>query len=1189
MRVIAKVVLLSITLWIVMSSHAQSVIQNDAIEVTSYELQSQKRVGRFDFEYTYNVTFTNTGETLAGVQGLVISNNPSVTLISGQVDIGDMAANAQFTATIGIQHSRRARFLQSDLEWTFSAEVANQAPTITLVGDNPLFIQVGEQYTDLGANAVDLEDGALSVVIDDSNVDTSEIGEYFVSFNAVDSQGASAETVFRTVFVEQAPIQTTRKIVVHKVGQGQIISSLPNRVSCFDNNICEVLISQGESIDLEAIPDADFSFDGFRSCELTSGDICTLTYDSGRSVIASFVQELVLEDNVVQLNEQQIGFLQNYTQGTNELVFSSFVDSTGFEVGNILVADDYTDFPNDIVVFAERIVDIQTDADGTLRLRVVPATLDDVIKVGSFTQAEIEARIGNSTPSIQSITAVMPSGERLVMTNQQTCLAEPSNIGDNGVLNKAKFTITVFDNNTPEPNDDVCMVLTITLDGSPFLSLGFERFAINEVIFTYNVELEAKVEFIVNVGLKIDEIDAPDFFVANFPCYPATLGICLLPIFTFNPTASFDIGTAITADGTFILNGKGGIHYLDGVTRGIFDIEPGVRSDVGNFSGINARVQGGLEAKFATLLNAFVGPEIGLSSYVALNSDINLSPTCPVNFYTEVGLKATAGGRINFIDIGFEITLAEWKKLFELDEACTSQTPPGRPNIVTLSNNGTNIRLDWEDNDNVFNDRTYSVFRTTPSSRTLVDDGLSANFYIDPIISSSLEYCYIVVVTNTAGLSAESPEECVSFIPPDNTPPSTPFNLQVTSQDSITFTLSWDASFDASTSVSYSLYETNLGTGEIFYISNTSETQIDVTPNRTGETCYFIIASDNDGNLSSSSEIKCVDALLEPIPEPAREIFSDNFDRPDSTDIGNGWTKLIGGSGIELVDGAVRVNVISEDNLPPSGIYRFVDYVGDITLKGKIFETNGFRGLSNRYLAAIGILGGGTPSSGYHVVFTRSDRNFNNSEVQLFDSGTLVQRVPSSFQFGSDITFEVTFREDGAVSGIVSGNTQQFEFDFAPRSVESSGDYIYFEATKPDVRRTSTYRFHGLDEFSVIGVPKEVVLNLDANGKDIWTTSVFSLDGTENNSPGGGRNDEYLRVGGWGDKYHSLIQFNLEGLPLEVSSAEIELYVNTSLDPRFTPVGMLLDVVNEDWDWRESGTGRDRERLWWADRPSTSQ
>jgi pimeloyl-ACP methyl ester carboxylesterase len=332
-----------------------------------------------------------------------------------------------------------------------------------------------------------------------------------------------------------------------------------------------------------------------------------------------------------------------------------------------------------------------------------------------------------------------------------------------------------------------------------------------------------------------------------------------------------------------------------------------------------------------------------------------------------------------------------------------------------------------------------------------------------------------------------------------------------------------------------------------------------------------------------------IDLNNKPIPDPAREIFSDNFERPDSSDIGNGWTKLIGGSGIELVDGAVRVNVISGENLPPSGIYRFVDYVGDVTLKGKIFETNGFSGLSNRYLAAIGILGDGTPSSGYHIVFTRSDRNYNNSEVQLFDSGTLVQRVPSSFQFGSDITFEVTFREDGAVSGKVSGNTQQFEFDFAPRSVESSGDYIYFEAIKPDVRRTSTYRFHGLDEFSVIGVSKEVVLNLDSNGKDIWTTSVFSVDGTGNNFPGGGRNDEYLQVGGWGDRYHSLIQFNLEGLPTAVSSARIELYVNSSLDSRFTPIGMLLDVVNEDWDWREGGTGRDRERLWWADRPSSSQ
>jgi hypothetical protein len=866
MRAIAKVVLLSITLWIVISSHghAQSVIQTDAVGVTSYELQSQKRVGRFDFEYTYNVTFTNTGETLAGVQGLVISNNPSVTLLTGQADIGDMAASSQVTATIGIQHSRRARFSQSNLEWTFTAEVANQAPTITLIGDNPLFIQVGEQYTDPGANGLDAEDGVLPVEIDDSAVNTADAGEYLVSFNVTDSNGLAAETVFRTVIVEQSEVQVTNRILIHKVGKGELIAAQPEKITCFDNNICEVFLSQGESIDLEAIAESGFTFDGYRSCEQSSGNMCTLTYDSGKAVIASFVQELVLEDNVIQLNEQQIALLQNYTQGTNELVFSSFVDSTGFDVGNILVADYYTNFPNDIVVFAERIVDIKIDTDGTLRLRVVPATLDDVVKVGSFTQADIEARIGGAAaPSVQSLVAVMPSGERIPMTRQKSASIESSNPNNIRVLDEAVYTVTVFDNNTLDENDDIVIVFTLTVDGAPFLGLGFDRFSINEVIFTYEVELDVNVAFIAKAGFNIDSFEKPEYFSLDLPCYPVSLGICLFPVFKFNPTASFDIGTALSASGTLNLIGTGGIHYLDGKTTPIFNLEPSMSSNLEPLSGIKARVQGGLKATFATFLNGIVGPEIGVEPYVALNSDITLSPTCPVNVYSEVGLKATAGGRINFINVGFEITLAEWKKLFELDEACTVPTQPGKPNIVTLVNNGTNIRLSWEDFDNSFTDVTYSVFRTTDSSRTLLNDGLLGSSYIDPIVFSSLEYCYIVVATNSAGLSAESREKCAAFVGGNFIPPTMPSNFAVDTQDNVTFRFSWDPStddIDDSASISYSLFESDINTGQIYFLQNTQDTSISIVPNRNAQSCYFVVAIDSDANSSGATDAICIDS-----------------------------------------------------------------------------------------------------------------------------------------------------------------------------------------------------------------------------------------------------------------------------------------------------------------------------------------
>lgn len=50
------------------------------------------------------------------------------------------------------------------------------------------------------------------------------------------------------------------------------------------------------------------------------------------------------------------------------------------------------------------------------------------------------------------------------------------------------------------------------------------------------------------------------------------------------------------------------------------------------------------------------------------------------------------------------------------------------------------------------------------------------------------------------------------------------------------------------------------------------------------------------------------------------------------------------------------------------------------------------------------------------------------------------------------------------------------------------------------------------------------------SGKDIWTRSVFSY-APGGAGPGGGLNNFEGVVGGWGDFYHSLIEFNLQGMP----------------------------------------------------------
>jgi WD40 repeat protein/tRNA A-37 threonylcarbamoyl transferase component Bud32 len=124
--------------------------------------------------------------------------------------------------------------------------------------------------------------------------------------------------------------------------------------------------------------------------------------------------------------------------------------------------------------------------------------------------------------------------------------------------------------------------------------------------------------------------------------------------------------------------------------------------------------------------------------------------------------------------------------------------------------------------------------------------------------------------------------------------------------------------------------------------------------------------------------------------------------------------------------------------------------------------------------------------------------------------------------------------------------------------------------------------------------------------KDIWTTSSFSYgpranvrsrksllnprwsvrsEETGGGILGGGSDDETLRVGGWGDWYYSLLQFDLTGQPIKAMSAALCLFCFHT-DGGGTP--LFLDRITEPWDWKHDGTGRDHDRLWWADRPTVS-
>jgi hypothetical protein len=92
---------------------------------------------------------------------------------------------------------------------------------------------------------------------------------------------------------------------------------------------------------------------------------------------------------------------------------------------------------------------------------------------------------------------------------------------------------------------------------------------------------------------------------------------------------------------------------------------------------------------------------------------------------------------------------------------------------------------------------------------------------------------------------------------------------------------------------------------------------------------------------------------------------------------------------------------------------------------------------------------------------------------------------------------------------------------------------------------------------------------------DVWTTSVYSYaPGAA--TPGGGKDDDELRVGGWGDWYFTLIRFELPPVAMHQKASFIVLYSKSN---EGASVPLMMDRLVNDWHFPKG------ERLWWKDRP----
>ena len=181
------------------------------------------------YTISYNVTDSNGNQAVQVTRTVIVGTPPLITLqgdnpmtieigsnyielgaIASDPEDGDLtssisisgAVNTDVIGTYQIQYS----VTDSEGNTTFlnrTVQVIDSTkPTIQLIGDSTVSVEVGGSFIDPGATASDSNDGDItSSIIISGTFDLNSTGTYALTYNVSDSAGNSADSVTRTIIV----------------------------------------------------------------------------------------------------------------------------------------------------------------------------------------------------------------------------------------------------------------------------------------------------------------------------------------------------------------------------------------------------------------------------------------------------------------------------------------------------------------------------------------------------------------------------------------------------------------------------------------------------------------------------------------------------------------------------------------------------------------------------------------------------------------------------------------------------------------------------------------------------------------------------------------------------------------------------------------------------------------------------
>ncbi len=170
-----------------------------------------------------------------------------------------------------------------------------------------------------------------------------------------------------------------------------------------------------------------------------------------------------------------------------------------------------------------------------------------------------------------------------------------------------------------------------------------------------------------------------------------------------------------------------------------------------------------------------------------------------------------------------------------------------------------------------------------------------------------------------------------------------------------------------------------------------------------------------------------------PTPTAGSLIFVDNFNRPDSTVAGNGWSN-------------VHPSIFVQGNrLVGSGIItRDLPFNFPIRIRGRLIGggcgTAG--GVSDHFDHELKLFTDQYGSGGYGLYFFRPDETQFNSQIALLDGNIITDRVYSFPQFANGVDIDFSVFSDGSVRGVAGSQGIDFPFVFPAREMQKRGNFF---------------------------------------------------------------------------------------------------------------------------------------------------